>query len=274
MTETTSAETTAPVIYKEVTIPQGSEVEDTSTEKIVTYVSENPSIVRILSNGLIVGVAPGTATVTITRTDGTTEVIQVTITAVDNAYEYDFTSNDAFYCTHELDEFDPAGLVSDLRRRTVSTDGTKGEWEAVDFSVLNFVSTPAETYKAPYFTGGIEAVIKQELPNGELYTSAVTVGDVTIAMLGDADLNGDVDALDAATVLMYAAAAGAGETPAIYSSENAEAESIALKCADTDGNGEINAIDAANVLMYSAIMGAEATANWSDVLAAKEEPND
>ena len=168
----------------------------------------------------------------------------------------------------------PSADARSIRRREVYSDGTYGEWEDTAIADVTVSGTPAETFAAPYFKGGIAATITQPLPNEESFTANLTIGNVVIAALGDADLNGDVDALDAATVLMYAAAVGAGETPAIYSSENAEAEAIALKIADTDGNGTIDAIDAANVLMYSAMMGAEATANWSDVLAAKEEPND
>ena len=97
---------------------------------------------------------------------------------------------------------------------------------------------------------------------------------MTIAALGDANLDGTINAEDAQVILEYAAAKGAGEDAALISTDDAAAEAIALKIADTDGNGTIDAIDASNVLMYSAMMGAEATANWSDVLAAKEEPND
>ena len=100
---------------------------------------------------------------------------------------------------------------------------------------------------------------------GEQNTTPVT------GTIGDVNLDGNVDALDASQILMYAAAKGAGEDAPLYSAENTASEQTALANADVDGNGTIDAVDAANILMYSAIAGAEGSADWNDVLAKPEE---
>ncbi len=132
--------------------------------------------------------------------------------------------------------------------------------------------TPTDTYKAPYFSGSIQASVAQDLPNGEQFSAELAIGNVTIAALGDVDLNGEVNAVDAQVLLEYAAALGAGETPALYSADDAAAEAIAQNVADTDGNGTLDAIDASNILMYAAYLGAGENADWSAIIGKSEEP--
>ena len=71
---------------------------------------------------------------------------------------------------------------------------------------------------------------------------------------GDVNGNGAVNAEDAAEILIFAAARGAGES---YESETFHPE-----FADVDGNGIIDAADATNVLIYAATVGSEGSAEW------------
>lgn len=106
------------------------------------------------------------------------------------------------------------------------------------------------------------ATVTVTYPDGKTEKLTVTVK----AARGDVNFDGDVNAEDAAIILVYAAEAGAGETAVLYSADDADAESEAKQSADIDGNGVIDAVDAANLLIYAAILGAEGTADWADVL--------
>lgn len=119
------------------------------------------------------------------------------------------------------------------------------------------LSPPADSTENPTEEPAAEP---SETPTEE---TAPTEPSEPVLLLGDADGNGEIDALDAAEILLYAAAQGAGET---YENPAFIAEN-----ADTDGNGTIDAIDASNVLIYAAIAGAEGSADWSVVLAESSE---
>ena len=233
---------------------------------------EDESIVKITADGKVIGLRPGATTITIYHADGSIVAITITVTAVVESYEYKVTNKDAFYFSHDENAFKAEDLAESLRRREVYSDGTFGEWETTALTDVTVSGTPADTFTAPYFTGSVKASIAQELPTGEMYTAELEIGNVTIAALGDVDLNGEVNAVDAQVLLEYAAALGAGETPALFSAEDSQAEANAKKLADTDGNGTIDAIDASNILMYSAMMGADNKADWNEVLNTKSEP--
>ena len=98
------------------------------------------------------------------------------------------------------------------------------------------------------------------LPDGETLRYQITV--IADVMRGDVNLDGKVTAEDAAQILIYAAAMGAGE-PGVL---NPEAEAIAMQAADTNGDGMVNAEDAANVLLFAAAQGADGNADWSTIL--------
>lgn len=66
---------------------------------------------------------------------------------------------------------------------------------------------------------------------------------------GDVNLDGEVDAADAAEILAYAAELGSGETPETPDEGYA-------KRADYNGDGEVNAADASEVLVYASQKGA------------------
>ncbi len=105
-----------------------------------------------------------------------------------------------------------------------------------------------------------------EAPTTETTETPTTEPTKPASVCGDVDGSGAVDALDAAEILLYAAALGAGET---YDNP-----AFAARNADTDGNGTIDAIDASNVLIYAAIVGAEGNADWADVLGTKSDPTE
>ena len=52
----------------------------------------------------------------------------------------------------------------------------------------------------------------------------------------------------------------------MFSADDENLESKALRQADTNGDGKINAEDAANDLIYAAIAGANGTADWDEIL--------
>lgn len=75
--------------------------------------------------------------------------------------------------------------------------------------------------------------------------------DQTKSNLGDADLNGIVNAADAGDVLVAAAAIGAGGDSGLNAEQTANA--------DVDGNGVLDATDAAWILRYAAYAGTGGT---------------
>ncbi|MDE5563952.1 MAG: dockerin type I repeat-containing protein, partial [Oscillospiraceae bacterium] len=66
---------------------------------------------------------------------------------------------------------------------------------------------------------------------------------------GDVNLDGKVNAADAALVLIYAAQVGSGETPELPD------EQWKIR-ADYNFDGDVNASDAAGILIYAAKVGA------------------
>jgi len=112
---------------------------------------------------------------------------------------------------------------------------------------------------------------------GQLVDASATV---FIGVKGDVNNDGVANASDAAKILIYAAAVGAGEEDVkIYSADNADLERLAYFLGDTNGestdNGKsasydasvespLNASDAAQVLIYTAAVNASADgkANW------------
>ncbi len=90
-------------------------------------------------------------------------------------------------------------------------------------------------------------------------------------LLGDVDQNGEINAKDAADILVYAAQHGTGDTSYTFTdgSDATLEEKVKTLCADVNDDGEINALDAALVLQYTAILGSQGTADWSEVLGTQ-----
>ncbi|MBR4101912.1 MAG: hypothetical protein IKK51_08570 [Oscillospiraceae bacterium] len=106
---------------------------------------------------------------------------------------------------------------------------------------------------------------------------------IFVGVKGDADLDSEANAIDAAKVLVYAAARGAGEDVSLYSDENAGLETLAYFLADVFGESrdcgedgsDLNALDAAGILQFAAEKGAnpgksDATI-WGEVMGSTEE---
>lgn len=98
---------------------------------------------------------------------------------------------------------------------------------------------------------------------------------IVVPTTGDANMDGIVDAADAAEVLVYSTAKGANENPVLYSADNAELERFVYYYADVDehstvcGEGDgtaLNATDAAAILVYAVVSGSGETPNWDDIL--------
>jgi len=184
--------------------------------------------------------------------------------------DVEFTTKTGFYFAHDPNSFD----VNELIESATTKDG-----EAVDLSLFTIESNP----KAVYEESG-EAYVATDL---EVFYNGEATGKTAkayIGVKGDADLSGVADASDAASILIYAAAIGAGEDAKLLTAVEADdtLEAFAYFLADTDGESRdhgattgiagttgaspLNATDAANVLIYSAIVGAQGTADWIDEL--------
>lgn len=87
----------------------------------------------------------------------------------------------------------------------------------------------------------------------------IKIVDSKVANLGDVDINGVVDAADAADLLVAAAAIGAGNDSGLNETQTANA--------DVDGNGVLDATDAAWILRYAAYIGAGGDAAMEEFFA-------
>lgn len=97
-------------------------------------------------------------------------------------------------------------------------------------------------------TAGTIKVLGQAAPGG------------TNVNLGDVDEDGDVDAADAANILVAAAAVGAGGESGLTEQQQ--------KNADVNGNGGFDSTDAAYVLQYAAAAGAGYSGTINDFMAS------
>ncbi len=79
-------------------------------------------------------------------------------------------------------------------------------------------------------------------------------------LLGDLDEDGQVNAVDAAMILVAAASVGSGGESGLT-----ETQELA---ADVNGDGECNAVDAAEVLRYAAAVGSGYTGSFDDFFTA------
>ena len=93
---------------------------------------------------------------------------------------------------------------------------------------------------------------------------------------GDANLDGETNATDAANILSYSARTGAGIKTNIYSSTEDSLDKFAYFLADTDGESkdretasQLNAKDSANILIYAAQAGANGSADWNTEIFLK-----
>jgi len=90
-----------------------------------------------------------------------------------------------------------------------------------------------------------------------------------IGQKGDADLNGSVDAADAAKILIYAAEDGSGMETSLTGNPDSVEEKFAFFLADIDGEGKENSTldseDAAKILIYAAQQGSGQEISWEEL---------
>ena len=106
---------------------------------------------------------------------------------------------------------------------------------------------------------------------------------IFVGVKGDADLDSEANAIDAAKVLVYAAERGANGEATLYSAEDLDLETLAYFLADVDGESRtcgkdgsaLNSIDAAGILAFAAEKAANPgrpTAQiWNEVLFGTAE---
>ena len=91
-------------------------------------------------------------------------------------------------------------------------------------------------------------------------SKAILTYDITyIPNLGDADLNGSIDASDASVVLGFYASLSTGKKPAYADGQK--------QCSDVDRNGLIDANDASLILTYYAQASTGKTPDWDELLS-------
>ena len=243
-----------------------------------------------------------------TKTNGWIKVV-----AEDNVtlYEYQYTLNgqDKFYFAHDPRPFKDIYADATLQRRGMMSDGTYTDWTTISLNAVDefIVATVEGDYtnpKAAYDALGaayckvpLKVTIKDHLPDGTAVEAVLTpdsetpfISNAIIGVKGDTNLDGTCAADDAAEVLIYAAAYGAGEDAAICNNADAitalgeeVCQNFSYFLSDTDGENEehddtnspVNAADAANQLIFAAFEGAQGvgTTKWApDVLGTDNLP--
>ena len=189
----------------------------------------------------------------------TTAVIGYTYTVETRAVQ--------FYFSHDTNEFQPEELIAGITRYAVYFDGTvseKGEalesLEDVSFNGL----TPELLYTADGYVYHVAAVIADEFGMQPIRAAGI----VYIGVKGDANLDGTADAKDAAKLLEYAAAVGAGQDASLYSGIDERVESFTFFLAEVNAAGDADAKDAAAILEYAAAIGSGEPKSWKEILNA------
>lgn len=94
--------------------------------------------------------------------------------------------------------------------------------------------------------------------------SYANASDESQLLLGDADLNGIIDSVDASLILGEYSASSTGGTSTLDSTQK--------KCADVDRNSTIDSVDASHVLAYYAYISTGGKSNIVDFLDGEYEP--
>lgn len=94
--------------------------------------------------------------------------------------------------------------------------------------------------------------------------SYANASDESQLLLGDADLNGIIDSVDASLILGEYSASSTGGTSTLNSTQK--------KCADVDRNSTIDSVDASHVLAYYAYISTGGKSNIVDFLDGEYEP--
>ena len=190
----------------------------------ITYTSSDPAVASVSSTGEIKAIRSGTAVITAASSNGTKDTIEITV-----GYEkhirlnYDHMVFADIGASEKLSSSVQVSFAStDESVVTVSKDGVV---EAVGFGTADVIA---------------------EDDNGNKGVCPVTVA---VYEKGDCNLDGRVNASDAATVLSCAAGLGVGR-----SMPNMTDYEFGLY--DYNADGVVNASDASGILLYSAKLGA------------------
>lgn len=180
---------------------------------------------------------------------------------------------------------DPTPLRSEdfyLEGTIIYKDTTEGyAAEKLDFEkfstgvngmTIQYLTDPDEFICGNFFETYYDGM---SISTPEYYSDGFLFSTVRSGLRGDANHDNMVNAVDAAAILVYAAGRGAGETPVLYSAEDAQLERTAYFLADVNegstccGNGDgtsLDAMDASAVLTYAAAAGTGVTPDWNEIL--------
>ncbi len=189
-----------------------------------------------------------------------------------SGYRYEAQCREQYYLSEDVQEFDPADLITSLLRIEVFSPGGDGAVQTMtDVSIVDFEGlTPQQVYAqqdAPYYQGNLTAMVSSQV---------IELGPVSIGLKGDANLDGVLNAGDASAILVYAALKGANLESFLYSAADTALEQFAYYLADVTGESKdygadgsaLDAVDAAAVLTYAAVQGAQGSADWTEILAS------
>ena len=172
-----------------------------------------------------------------------------------------------FYFSHDKNEFQPEDLIERITRYAVYSDGSTSEngeilenFDHVDFSE----PTPEFIWNGDSYWYSLSVTIEDDF-TGQTIEKAV---DICVGVKGDANLDGTADAKDAAAILTYAAAAGAGQSTPLYSVDDRTMEDLAFYLAEVNTSGDADAKDAALILAYAAAAGSGEPKTWEEILGA------
>ncbi len=193
----------------------------------VIFTSSAPEIASVTADGCIIPISAGTATITAESEDGRQAELLVTISlriALDN------TS----ICFSQIGET--------LQLNTLYTDSENLIWSTSDPEVAVVSKTGLVTSVG---LGTAQIIVTDQDGYSAICTVALLGSGIQV---GDCNLDGDVNAMDATEILVYAAKLAVG---------TADALPDAMKSIyDADGSGIIDAMDATKVLIDSAEAGA------------------
>ena len=176
-----------------------------------------------------------------------------------------------FYFSDDEEEFDPADLIESVTRYAVYSDGSQSdEGEAVtDLGFVDLGDTaPEKLYDASKNCYTLSLNITDSFGTQKLEAQV----PVYIGVKGDANMDGITDAKDAAEILVYAAAVGAGTKQPLYSATDDIMEEFVFTLADVNGTADrksaLDATDAAAILVYAAAVGSGTEVSWEEILGA------
>jgi hypothetical protein len=173
----------------------------------------------------------------------------------------------SFYFSHDTSEFQPEELIASITRYAVYSDGTTSENGEIldDFDAFDFGGlTPEILYTQECSEYYVSLNVTDEFGTHTITEQVKAY----IGVKGDANLDGVADAKDAAKLLEYAAAVGAGQDMPLYSDSDETSENLAHFLAEVNASGDADAKDAALILEYAAAIGSGEPKTWDEILGA------